>query len=137
MRRKYSKKVVPLLIIGLALLLFGAPRPELTMEQRSYIALAAFLLIGFGLHFWALAKGHEGTYWPLAIFPPLGILILALLRDRHKNAPPEEEMEEPEKPREPEAAKNCPHCGAPYRESDYRPDAVVMICSKCRGVLPH
>jgi hypothetical protein len=30
----------------------------------------------------------------------------------------------------------CPHCGHPYDLADYRPDATILLCSACKGVLP-
>jgi hypothetical protein len=51
------------------------------------------------------------------------------LQDAYKNAPAEELNGS-------EPTKNCPQCGASYRESDYRPDAAEWLCSQCRAALP-
>jgi hypothetical protein len=36
----------------------------------------------------------------------------------------------------PEPTFKCPHCEAPYRLSQYRPDALVKLCSDCDRPLP-
>jgi hypothetical protein len=88
-------------------------------------ALCTFVLMNVGFANWARKKGHSVNYGWWALFPPGGFVVLPLLKDRY-----------PEETEEPEAVKQCPHCGAPYRDSDYGLYAVVMICSRCRGVLP-
>ncbi len=132
---KYKRRVAPFLVIGLPLLIFGSAAPDLTMEQSSNVDVVALVLIGFGLHYWARAKGHSGMFGALAILPPVGIVVLALLRDRAAGASPgavggNEELQGPE------PTKHCPSCGAPYRESEYGDNPVVMICSQCRNALP-
>lgn len=137
MRRKYSQKVAPFLLagfflwvsasLGLAHYLAQYSTPD---KVRLGFFVLSFFLWGFGFYYWALAKGHSTTHFILGLFPPLGLLVMALLSDKYKDARPDEELHASE------PAKNCPQCGAPYYESDYRSDATVRLCSQCHAALP-
>ena len=135
MRAQYSKKIAPLLIAGVLWYVLSFPLARyLTRylpgdEIRTLLFGVGFFLWGFGFYYWALAKGRSPACFFLGIVPPVGLLVMVLLKDKHKDAPPEGTNEA-------EPLKSCPHCGASYREGDYRPDAPVMLCSQCQEVLP-
>lgn len=129
MRREYSKRVAPLLIQGLVLsLLLAGFATKLSDGVSGVLASTNFLLYGLGFYYWALAKGQSTANFFWALFPPLGLIFVALLPDEYKDEPPD--GVDPNEP-----VKNCPRCGAAYRESDYGPDA-EMVCSRCWLVLP-
>ena len=97
-----------------------------THPLTSLVTVCALVLMAIGFSNWATNKGHSANHAGWALLPIVGLVVLPLLKDWHKGEPEGES----------EAVKQCPQCGTPYRESDYGFNAVVMICPKCRAVLP-
>lgn len=124
MNSEPEARVAPYFILAFVVILtfFIQVARSFTWVEIALKALGIFVLMNVGFANWARKKGHSVHYGWWALFPPGGFVVLPLLKDRC--------------PEEPEAVKQCPHCGAPYRDSDYGLSAVVMICSQCRGVLP-
>src|SRR3954452_3775946 len=92
-----------------------------------YVRSVGLVLVCLGCYYWAMGKGRS-PYWAVAgVLGPIGVIIVALLADRHSSDAPD-----PSDPNE----KACPNCGTVYRESDYRDDAPVIYCSTCKQPLP-
>jgi hypothetical protein len=122
-------KVAPYLILGF-LFAFAAYLGRGGVHPLIWVvAVCAFGFMGIGFSNWAVRKGHSGAHALWAVFPIGGLVVLPLLKDRYEDAPPIEAEET-------EPVKECPNCGTAYKESEYGPQAVAMICSKCRGILP-
>jgi Zn-finger nucleic acid-binding protein len=120
-------RVAPYLVLGFLVAAAAAfPGHGGVQPLNSVVAVCALVLMAIGFSNWATRKGRSGAHALWAFLPIGGLLVLPLLKDRHKG----------EAEGESEAVKQCPQCGTPYRENDYGSHAVVMICPKCRGVLP-
>ena len=59
------------------------------------VRLVGFLVLIGGCFYYAQAKGYSRWWGLLGLFNLLGLLLLVLFRDRHKNyTPPEKELQE-------------------------------------------
>jgi H+/Cl- antiporter ClcA len=137
MLAEYKPRIAPLIVIGSVLEILSVTLAS--HNTALIVGMLGILLTGIGLWYWAMAKGHPSAGWFLLAFVPFyaGLVIVALLPDKHKDEVPKGIKDAPsEGTNEAEPLTKCPHCGAPYRESDYNPDAREILCGKCRGVLP-
>ncbi len=89
-QRNSSLGVLGILLIILALLGLGASSSA-AVEMRGILTLLlGIVLLGgiglwyYGLGCYAMAKGYSGVLAALGLFGPLGLLILLLLPDKHK-----------------------------------------------------
>jgi len=94
MRAENSKHVVPFLLAGFLVLLLiplvSLYAPSLPRDVlRSVAIVLAFPLFAVGFGNWAENKGRSSWCFLWAAFPVPGFLVMALLRDKHKDTPPQ------------------------------------------------
>jgi Na+(H+)/acetate symporter ActP len=73
-----------------------------------------------GFSCWAKAKGKSGWFSILGVLGPIGLIVMFILSD--KGFTPQD-SEDPK--------LKCPNCGAEYKISEYKMDAVRISCSSC------
>ncbi len=101
MKREYSKKVAPFLLAGFFWWALSFPlarylRHQLPAAWAHQIGTVlfgfGFFLWGLGFFYWALAKGRSTTNFLWGLLPPAGLVVMALLSDKYKNAPRDQEL---------------------------------------------
>ena len=79
-----------------------------------------------GFYHWSKAKGYNGSLALLGLLGfPIGVLVMALLKDRCPSSPPINEQ-----------VRNCPACGQSYRLGDYNLTTEHIYCTICKAELP-